>query len=91
MGIKTDIEIDADRAKVLREQANLTQREFWGAAGVSQSAGSQYEGGVRPIPASVRKQIFFRFVAGLNFDTGTVPGAQALCNFAARAASHQGK
>ena len=91
MRINTDSEIDAKRAKALREQMNLTQREFWGAVGVSQPGGSQYERGARPIPSSVRKQIFFRFVAGLNFDTGTVPGAQALCDFAARAASTQGK
>lgn len=87
LAIKTDSDIDGAGAKALRTEAKLTQREFWGAIGVSQACGSQYESGARRIPSTAKKQVFIRYVAGINFDTGTECGAQALRDFAANAAS----
>jgi DNA-binding transcriptional regulator YiaG len=38
----------------LRESLGLTQDEFYAPLGVSQSAGSRYENGTRPVPKTVR-------------------------------------
>ena len=37
----------------IRKKLGLTQTEFWGRVGISQTAGSRYEGG-RNIPEPVR-------------------------------------
>ncbi len=42
------------KIQVLRESLGLTQDEFYEPLGVSQSAGSRYEQGQRPIPKTVR-------------------------------------
>lgn len=38
----------------LRESLGLTQEEFYAPLGVSQSAGSRYENGTRPVPQTIR-------------------------------------
>lgn len=41
-----------DQARTLRKKLGLTQSEFWGRAGTTQSGGSRYESG-RDIPDAV--------------------------------------
>lgn len=47
----------------LRKHFGLSQRDFWGALGVTQSGGSRYEKG-RPLPAPVRKLCRMFYVDG---------------------------
>jgi transcriptional regulator with XRE-family HTH domain len=47
MSIKT---MTGSRALKLRRHLDLNQHEFWSTLGLSQSGGSRYEGGDRPIP-----------------------------------------
>jgi DNA-binding transcriptional regulator YiaG len=42
------------KIRALRESLGLTQDEFYPRLGVSQSAGSRYENGTRPVPQTVR-------------------------------------
>jgi transcriptional regulator with XRE-family HTH domain len=41
--------LDFSRLRDLRKQHRLDQKDFWPRFGVTQSAGSRYEGGSRPI------------------------------------------
>jgi transcriptional regulator with XRE-family HTH domain len=54
----TESTITGPICRTLRTDAGLTQREFWVSFGVTQNAGSQYENGKNPLPASIRKLVY---------------------------------
>jgi transcriptional regulator with XRE-family HTH domain len=78
MEISTEYDITPDAIRVIRNQTGLSQRAFWGALGLSQSAGSLYEKGVQALPSPTRTLLFLMYVIGLEFDTRTAEGAAAL-------------
>ena len=41
----------------LRQRLGFTQQDFWARVGITQSAGSRYENGGRPLPAPVQMLI----------------------------------
>lgn len=77
MNITTEAEIDGAAAKKLREEAGLTQREFWNRLGLTQSGGCRYEGG-QTIPKTVRILLFAMYVAGIRIDPTTKDGGEEL-------------
>lgn len=87
MRVRTDKEVNGITARYLREKAGMSQRDFWDTLGASQTAGSHYEQGKRPIPQSLKTLLFIKYEAGLKFDTGTVEGAEKLRTFIAAAAA----
>lgn len=64
----TEDEIDGADALALRKRQGISQPKFWNPVGVSQAMGSKFEAGRHQIPASVRKLLFVRYVAGLDLD-----------------------
>jgi transcriptional regulator with XRE-family HTH domain len=76
MVILTEKDIDGTCARELRVRLGLTQPEFWGAVGLTQSGGCRYEKG-GSIPRPYRILIFLVHVAGLNIDVSTREGAGA--------------
>lgn len=83
MRISTDQDITGEIARQMRRARGLSQPAFWGPVGVRQPAASYYENG-RAIPASVRKLLFIRYVAGIEHDPQTKPGADELRKLAAQ-------
>lgn len=77
MSISTENDITAAVAKQLREEAGLTQAEFWTGVGSNQSSGHWFEGGRRKsIPRPIRMLIFLRHVAKMPVNVGELGGAQ---------------
>ncbi len=62
--------ISPERLKEIREASGLSQVRFWGAIGVKQSAGSDYEKGQR-MPEPVRRLLVMHYVAGIPTDATT--------------------
>lgn len=56
----------------------MTQGEFWGALGLSQSGGSQWESGTQQLPQTVRTLLFLKYVIGLRIDSTSPAGAAEL-------------
>lgn len=83
MEITTENDITPAAIRVVRRRTGLPQHAFWGALGLSQSAGSMYEKGAQPIPAPTRTLLFIKYVAGLDFDASTEEGASRLRDLAA--------
>lgn len=77
MHIQTEKDVSGTAAKFLREQAGLTQKEFWKSIGLTQSGGSRYEQG-QTIPRPIRILLFVMYAAGLKIDATTEAGAAAL-------------
>jgi transcriptional regulator with XRE-family HTH domain len=81
MHIPTEKEITGVVAKQLREDAGLTQKEFWCPLGLTQSGGSRYEQG-KAIPMPTRILIFAAYVAGIRLNASTAAGAAQLVRLA---------
>jgi transcriptional regulator with XRE-family HTH domain len=77
MDIKTESDVTGAVARRLREQADLSQKAFWGPIGITQSAGCRYENGQR-LPRPIRILVFANYVAGLRIDASTPDGASRL-------------
>lgn len=73
----TEKQVTAEAARSLRESLGLSQKAFWEPLGVLQSVGCTYESGTK-IPKSVRILLVARYVAGLNLDTSSVGGVEAI-------------
>lgn len=56
----------------LRKQLYMNQKEFWGAIGVTQSAGSRYESG-KNIPAPVQELLRLVYIDQLNLSKVSRP------------------
>jgi transcriptional regulator with XRE-family HTH domain len=76
MVILTEKDIDGTCARELRKRLDMTQPEFWGAVGLTQSGGCRYEKG-GSIPRPYRILIFLIHVAGLTIDVTSRDGAGA--------------
>lgn len=63
-------------AKKLRLDAKLSQKNFWGAFGKTQSNGHFYEEKGRTIPQGYRMLIFAVHVLGLKLDLTTPEGVE---------------
>jgi transcriptional regulator with XRE-family HTH domain len=74
MVILTEKDIDGTCARELRKRLGLTQPQFWGAVGLTQSGGCRYEKG-GSIPRPYRILIFLIHVAGLTIDVTSKEGA----------------
>lgn len=61
----------------LRRKLQLTQKEFWGQIGVTQSGGSRYENN-RRIPAPISLLLEVTYLKGLNLDTVAKGDAEIL-------------
>ena len=61
----------------LRKQLGLTQTEFWGKLGVTQSAGSRYEAG-RDIPKPTAELARLTYIEGLDLANVTGEGVAVL-------------
>src|SRR5574343_138799 len=64
-----------ESAKALRIKLGLTQSEFWGPVGVSQSGGSRYESG-RKLPVSISTLLYLVHIE--HIDLATLCGNDAL-------------
>lgn len=73
MHVENESFITGQVAKQLRLAHNLSQKEFWGRVGKSQSNGTHYENG-RAIIKPVRILIFANYVLGLKLDMTTPEG-----------------
>lgn len=82
MGIKTANGVTAKAVRELREDLNMSQSEFWGQFGMTQSGGSRYESG-RVIPKPIRTLIFMKHVARIEIDASTQAGANRLIRLGA--------
>lgn len=76
MNITTENDITPETAKWLREQAKLTQGEFWRSVTASAPSGCRYEQG-DAIPHPIRRLIFLTYVAKIPTDTSTREAAEA--------------
>lgn len=77
--IKTASDITGNIAKQLRLERKMSQAEFWGAVGKSQSNGVHHEkgrDGRSEIPKSVKTLIFAIYVLGLKIDVSTEEGVE---------------
>ncbi len=54
-----------DNPRLIRQRLGMSQTEFWGKIGVTQSGGSRYESG-RPMPRPVRELLRLVHVEGLD-------------------------
>jgi hypothetical protein len=63
-------------AKQLRQDAKLSQKNFWAPFGKTQSNGHFYEEKGRPIPKAHRMLIFAVYVLGLKLDLTTPEGVE---------------
>lgn len=83
MKIKTEQGITGPVAYEIRTKARLTQRQFWGAIGISQARGSRFESETtQRITKSIRMLVFARYVAGLELDASTAESAARLVRLA---------
>ncbi|GJH00258.1 DNA-binding transcriptional regulator [Paraburkholderia terrae] len=76
MVILTEKDIDGTCARELRKRLGMTQPDFWGAVGLTQSGGCRYEKG-GSIPRPYRILIFLVHVARLTIDVTSKEGAGA--------------
>lgn len=84
MNIRTEHDIDGETVVQLRKSLGLSQSEFWGRIGLSQSAGSVMEltdasrrgGRAGLIQRPYQKLIFLEYVAGISVDASTVESAE---------------
>lgn len=90
MAIKTAADITAKTVRALREDSDMSQGEFWGQFGITQSGGSRYEGG-RAIPKLLRTFIFIRCIARIDIDASTPGGAKRLIHLGALQAAHSAR
>lgn len=84
--IASEKEINGAAAKALREDAGMTQKEFWNSMGLTQSGGSRYEQGHR-IPRPIRILIYTMYVAGIKVDATSKGGTDQLIRLAQLQAS----
>ena len=77
MDITTDADLDAKTVMDLRKARGESLATFWARVGITASGGWRYESGV-PIPRYVRIPLFAIYVAGLEMDSSTPDGAEAL-------------
>lgn len=75
MRIATENDITPAAAKWLREQAAMTQADFWRSVLSTAGSGCRYEQG-DTLPPMLRRLIFLAYVAKLPIDASTVDGAQ---------------
>lgn len=82
--ITTEADITGDVARELRAKLHLSQREFWGAVGVTQAAASRYETGKRTedMAKPIRILVFTNYVARLKIDASTKDGVRQLRSLA---------
>lgn len=66
------IATSGDKARILRKKLGLTQGEFWGRIGTTQSGGSRYESG-RDVPEAVLMLLHITY--------GTTKHAEALTSW----------
>ncbi|TXF11646.1 helix-turn-helix domain-containing protein [Pelomicrobium methylotrophicum] len=57
-----------DNPRLIRLRLGMSQTEFWGKIGVTQSGGSRYESG-RPMPRPVRELLRLVHVEGLDLSS----------------------
>ncbi len=50
----------------IRESLGLNQQEFWAKVGITQSGGSRYESGNRPMPKPVRELFRLVYIEGID-------------------------
>ena len=74
----TESEMTGPVARDLRMQLGMTQRDFWGPAGVTQSVACRYETGDVAIPRSARILLVAHYVAGVKIDAATSEGLEEL-------------
>lgn len=77
--IKTIEQVNGTVALEIRKSLGLTQPEFWGAIGATQSTGTRIEKR-RPFSMDepLRTMFFMRYVMGLDFDATTPAGVRKL-------------
>lgn len=54
--------------KEVRSNLGLTQESYWGALGVTQSAGSRYESDERKIPDQINALAYLKYKLGLDLN-----------------------
>lgn len=84
----TESEITGPVAREMRVQLGMTQKEFWGPAGVSQSVACRYETCDVAIPRSARILLVARHVSGVKIDAATREGVEDLTRLGAIQAKH---
>lgn len=82
MKITTEAEISAEAVRWLRNQAEMSQADFWASLGIKQPTGAHYEAQRNRIPKSVRILIFVKYVAGIELDVSTEAGGAELARLA---------
>ena len=78
MNIKTEADITPATARKLREDAHLSQKEFWESVGSSQASGHWFETEKRKgVPKPLRCLIFLKYVAKLDLNLSDPKEADA--------------
>lgn len=63
--IKNIDDVTAESVHLLRISLRMNQAQFWGAIGVIQSTGSNYENAVTRMPSVVKKHLYATHVLGI--------------------------
>jgi hypothetical protein len=89
--IVTEQDITGPVCLHLRQSLGMSQTDFWGAVGWTQTAGSRHELGKHAIQRPVRILIYLTYVAKVKVDASTEEGVMALYRLAELQQADQSK